>query len=188
MACLEDDALAYLCQGKWPCLQILGLSQNSLFDCPHIQVEAAWSSLKEVRLAHCKFPDLTPLYLHRLHDIEVIDLLGSCVNIICVQLLVQADWPKLITLRLNGREIDEAGVQDLIRGNWPQLERLYLSHIDLHPEVVQVLSQGCWPKLRKLDLCNGRCKLRGVEGIQSLVHAQWPLLECYVCSMCLKIS
>ena len=178
----DGNALPFLCQGNWPCLQRLGLNYNNLYDCPKLQVNAAWSSLKEARLGQCGCGHSALMQLPRLllHNIEVVDLMDSFIDTEGVQLLVQADWPKLTALRLDGYGIDEAGVQDLVKADWPQLERLYLSHINLYPDVVQVLSKGCWPKLRKLDICQGRYKLRGVnniEGIQSLVQAQWPSLE-----------
>lgn len=178
----DGNALPFLCQGNWPCLQRLGLNYNNLYDCPNLQVDAAWSSLKEARLGQCGCGHSTLLQLPRLllHDIEVVDLMDSFMDTAGVQLLVQADWPKLIALRLDGYGIDEAGMHELVKADWPRLERLYLSHINLYPEVVRVLSKGCWPKLRKLDICQGRYKLRGVnniEGIKSLVQAQWPSLE-----------
>lgn len=63
------------------------------------------------------------------------------MNTAGVQLLAQADWPKLVALRLNGHGWEEVGVQELIKGSWPQLERLNLLGIRLSPKVVS--ASGC---------------------------------------------
>ena len=175
---MGGDALVQLCQARWPCLQRLGLSRNPLHQIPKIHVDPAWASLKEVRLAYCGMDNaLEQLPRLCLHEIEVVDLLGNFVNSVGVQLLVQADWPKLVAIRLNGHDLGEVGVQKFTQGNWPQLERLNLSGIRLSPKVISLLSQGSWPKLRKLDICGGSSKLSGFEHIQPLLQAEWPLLE-----------
>ena len=56
---------------------------------------------------------LITLALLVLHDLKVLDLLGTYVTAHMVQLLVQADWPigKLIALRLDDHALNEAGMQ-----------------------------------------------------------------------------
>ena len=190
---LEVYAIVYLCQAKWPGLQRLSLSSNRLWrDLPEIHTKAAWTALKEICLAACglRWHGLGNLTLI-LHDLEVVDLLGNYMDAAMVQLLVQADWPKLVALRLDGHALDEAGMQEFIKGDWPRLERLYLSGIWLSFEVVTLLSQGNWPKLCKLDICSGTTaaymryprgyRLACLEDIRPLFQADWPVLE----SLCL---
>ena len=83
-------------------------------------------------------------------------------------------WQTLTTLDLDDVRLDLPCLLLLVQGNWPSLERLFLAHTDLSDERMAVLQQGKWPRLKCLDLSD--CSM-GSASVAHLMAAPWKKLQ-----------
>ena len=123
---LDGSAVVMLLCCKWPCLQILGLNNMSLQHMGELPETSQCSSLKHLHLMNS---NLGPYSLQQLSkprwcQLETIDLSNN--RLFNLSALVQASWPALKAIRLDGNQLAADAMAHLSQGNWPLLERLYL--------------------------------------------------------------
>jgi len=123
---LDGSAMIMLVCCKWPCLQTLGLNQNHLYHIGELPGTSQFSSLKHLHLNASNLTDysLRQLSKPRWSQLETIDLSNN--RLYNISTLVQASWPALKGIRLDGNPLAADFMAHLSKGDWPLLERLYL--------------------------------------------------------------
>jgi len=123
---LDGSALVMLVCCKWPCLQTLGLNHNHLHLMEDLPDTNQCSLLKHLHLKNCNLShySLRQLSKPRWCELETVDLLNNKLN--SLSALVQASWPALKSIRLDGNQLAADAMARLSQGDWPLLERLYL--------------------------------------------------------------
>ena len=175
---LGRAAIAKLAKADWPAVTGLNLIRNELDDhAAQLLAGIAWPKMVNVNLSHnC---DLGP---------------GAAAW------LVQAQWPVLKSLDLEGTHIELAS---LLISNWPELElnlkdsfkaepawnpsvcastsiswrNLTSLNLELHPldpALVAHLNLQCWPRLERLRLAHNTCSSKAIE--DCVLGGSWPLL------------
>ena len=123
---LDGSAMVMLVCCKWPCLQILGLNQTRLHRIGELPESSQCSSLKHLHLNASNLTDgsLRQLSKPRWSQLETLDLSNN--GLYNISTLVQASWPALRGIRLDGNPLAADFMTHLSKGDWPLLERLYL--------------------------------------------------------------
>ncbi len=125
---LDGSAMVMLLCCKWPCLQILSLNQNFLHHAcmGELPDTSQCSLLKHLHLADSNLShhSLQQLSKPRWCHLETIDLSNN--RLYNISALVQASWPALKAIRLDGNLLAADSMAHLSKGDWPLLERLYL--------------------------------------------------------------
>ena len=163
----------------WPAVTSLNLSRNELDDvAAQLLAVIAWPKMVNVNLSHNY--DVGP---------------GAATW------LVQAQWPALNSLDLEGTHI---ALASLLIGNWPELEVLNLKdsfkaeaawnpsvcastsiswrnltslNLEVHPldpAFVAHLNLQCWPRLERLRLAHNTNSSKAIEDF--VLGGSWPLL------------
>ncbi len=123
---LDGSALVMLVCCKWPCLQTLGLNHNYLQHMEDLPDTSQCSLLKHLHLnnSNLSHNSLQQLSKPRWCQLETVDL--SHNRLYNISALVQASWPALKGIRLDGNPLAADAMALLSKGDWPLLERLYL--------------------------------------------------------------
>ena len=176
---LGRAAIAKLAEADWPAVTSLNLSHNKLEDqAAQLLAGIAWPKMVSVNLSH---------------NWEM----GSGA----AAWLVQAQWPALKSLDLEGTRVTLAS---LLVGNWPELEGLNLrdcygaelawnpsvhastsiswrnlTNLDLKshpldPALVAHLNKECWPRLQRLRLADNALLPKAIGDF--VLGGSWPLL------------
>ncbi len=124
--CLDGSAMVMLVFCKWPCLQTLGLNQNYLHNMRDLPDTSQCSLLKHLHVnnSNLNHYSLRQLSKPRWSQLETVDLSDNRLK--CLSALVQASWPALKGIRLDGNPLAADAMAQLSQGDWPLLERLYL--------------------------------------------------------------
>ncbi len=123
---LDGSAMVMLVCCKWPCLQILGLNQNDMDHIGELPETSQCSLLKHLHLHASNLTDksLWQLSKPRWSQLETVDLSNN--DLYGISALVQASWPALKGIRLDGNPLAAHAMAHLSKVDWPLLERLYL--------------------------------------------------------------
>ena len=123
---LDGSAMVMLVCCKWPCLQILGLNNNHMRHIGEMPETSQCSLLKHLHLHASNLTDnsLQQLSKPRWSQLETIDLSNNMLY--SISALVQASWPALKAIRLDGNPSAADAMAHLSKVDWPSLERLYL--------------------------------------------------------------
>ncbi len=123
---LCGSAMAMLLCSNWPCLQNLGLNGNYMYRMRTLPDSSQYSSLKHLHLNNSDLDhySLQQLSKPRWCQLETIDLSNNMIDNLSG--LVQASWPAMKGVRLDGNPLAAHAIAHLSQGDWPLLERLYL--------------------------------------------------------------
>jgi len=123
---LDGSAMVMLVCCKWPCLQILGLNNNHMRHIGEMPETSQCSLLKHLHLHASNLTDksLWQLSKPRWSQLETVDLSNN--DLYGISALVQASWPALKGIRLDGNPLAAHAMAHLSKVDWPLLERLYL--------------------------------------------------------------
>ena len=163
------SAIRVLLCCKWPTLQKLCLSNNSLdYDWGELPVSTEWPRLRELLVSRCKLSHQAARALSKLMwpCLETLDLCDNHLYDSAVRELVQAPWPSLKSLSLSNNHLQTEGVSFLITGEWPMMEQLYLKNIDLADPALGQLCKAKWPSLKRLEI--GQTKMK--FGLETMSH------------------
>ena len=203
---LGAEGMVMLAKGNWPLLKQTQLSYNPTLDAAAIAQLSTTSwplttlSVSRIPVSAATAAELAQLHLPNLNRL-FLDKMG--LTAASMSELARADWPMMQCLSFSDNDLDAAGRQHLCKICLPALNKLHLSQANISESVegAHWPFQGAWPLLTDLNLSHNQLHANAIEstvsaiwlelqllwlaeiafghdGLQQLIKAKWPLLQC----------
>ena len=175
---LQYDYLSphILSQGNWPLLESFDYSHNCMYASVAACITKSGASLQTLILSHSYLTRSlwAQWFTAQLPMLKCLNLCGSKLKHVDVQLLVQASWPLLMSVNLGKTGLTDCCAHALVKAHWPLLEHLNLSFNSFNRAGFHHVGMGTWPFLQRLDLSTN--KWDDAHTKRSSYEALWPCL------------
>jgi len=180
---INDEAIAILCQGDWPLLEILELEATEVTRkaLPSFLLHANWPNFKTIT-APLDGSDLNLVYSFIQKDlsrVERLELDNSGVGGAEIEAILKRNEEKCLQLKhlnlSNNNIFGKVDSLSLVATECPLLEELLIRNTRIGPEGIRmIVDRSKWIQLKYLNVSNNEVY---DEGVSLLALAEWPLLE-----------